>query len=51
MLLHSNPGGVKVAMVSGYLLWLADIFLCAQLREVRRSIGLPWAWILELHGW
>ncbi|KAK3346011.1 ceramidase, partial [Lasiosphaeria hispida] len=35
----------------GYLLWHIDLEYCAQLRELRGQIGLPWAWLLEFHGW
>ncbi|OKL55422.1 hypothetical protein UA08_09326 [Talaromyces atroroseus] len=24
---------------------------CQELRNLRKSVGLPWAWLLELHGW
>jgi dihydroceramidase len=35
----------------GYLLWNIDLELCHVLRSTRAQIGLPWAWLLELHGW
>lgn len=35
----------------GYLLWNADLGYCAELRALRRRVGLPWAWLLELYGW
>ena len=35
----------------GYVLWNIDLEFCAELRAVREQIGLPWAWLLELHGW
>ncbi|ERT01001.1 hypothetical protein HMPREF1624_02237 [Sporothrix schenckii ATCC 58251] len=35
----------------GYGLWNIDREFCAQLRSVRAKMGLPWAWLLELHGW
>lgn len=35
----------------GYLLWNIDLELCAELRELRARVGLPWAWGLEFHGW
>ena len=37
--------------VLGYLLWNIDLEFCMQLRELRAQVGLPWAWLLELHGW
>jgi dihydroceramidase len=35
----------------GYVLWNIDLEFCAQLREWRGHLGLPWAFLLELHGW
>ncbi|KAJ5535775.1 hypothetical protein N7513_008961 [Penicillium frequentans] len=35
----------------GYLVWLVDSWVCEWLRTTRAAIGLPWAWLLELHGW
>ena len=35
----------------GYGLWHVDLEFCAELRALREQIGLPWAWLLELHGW
>lgn len=35
----------------GYLVWNIDLEFCAMLRDVRERVGLPWAWLLELHGW
>jgi len=37
--------------VLGYVLWNMDLEYCAQLRGIRRRVGLPWALFLELHGW
>jgi dihydroceramidase len=37
--------------VLGYLLWSIDLEYCAELRALRQQVGLPWAWVLELHGW
>jgi dihydroceramidase len=37
--------------VLGYLLWSIDLEYCAELRALRQKVGLPWAWVLELHGW
>ena len=34
-----------------YAIWNVDLEFCAQLRAIREQIGLPWAWLLELHGW
>jgi dihydroceramidase len=35
----------------GYVLWNIDLEMCGALRGWRNQIGLPWAWLLELHGW
>ncbi|PKY04679.1 alkaline phytoceramidase [Aspergillus campestris IBT 28561] len=35
----------------GYWLWLADQWACSFLTRAREAIGLPWAFLLELHGW
>ncbi|KAG6003716.1 hypothetical protein E4U21_001769 [Claviceps maximensis] len=37
--------------VLAYVIWNIDLEFCAHLRRVRRQIGLPWAWLFELHGW
>jgi hypothetical protein len=37
--------------ITGYILWWIDILLCAKLRNWRADIGLPCAFLLELHGW
>jgi dihydroceramidase len=37
--------------VLGYVLWSIDLEYCAELRALRQKVGLPWAWLLELHGW
>jgi len=35
----------------GYFLWNIDLEYCAELRALKARVGLPWAWLLELHGW
>ncbi|KAL5362645.1 ceramidase [Aspergillus floccosus] len=35
----------------GYWLWLVDHWACGFLTKAREAIGLPWAFVLELHGW
>ncbi|KAL3429843.1 ceramidase [Aspergillus tetrazonus] len=35
----------------GYWLWLVDHWACGYLTRAREAIGLPWAFVLELHGW
>ena len=35
----------------GYFLWNIDFHLCSYVTAFKRSIGLPWGFLLELHGW
>lgn len=44
-------GKAVVLLAVGYLVWNVDLRMCHALRELRARIGLPWAWLLELHGW
>lgn len=30
---------------------IVDTEMCFQLRQMRQLVGLPWAWLFELHGW
>ncbi|CAK7199922.1 hypothetical protein SEUCBS139899_002609 [Sporothrix eucalyptigena] len=39
------------ALFFGYFLWHVDLERCSVLRSYRAAVGLPWAWLLELHGW
>ncbi|PGG98672.1 dihydroceramidase [Blastomyces parvus] len=41
----------NVTLLAAYGLWLVDVFACPSLRSIRHAIGLPLAWIFELHGW
>jgi len=36
--------------VTGHACWATDFYACDGLRELRRNIGMPWAAVLELHG-
>lgn len=38
-------------LLAAYALWNIDLEYCTELRRLRERIGLPWACILELHGW
>lgn len=40
-----------ILMGVAYVIWNIDLEFCAELRKLRREIGLPWAWLLEFHGW
>ena len=35
----------------GYIVWLIDDWACYHLIDARRSVGIPVAFLLELHGW
>ncbi|KAF2264571.1 alkaline phytoceramidase [Lojkania enalia] len=35
----------------GYFLWSIDFHLCHWVTPVKRWMGLPWGFLLELHGW
>lgn len=38
-------------LVLAYVLWNIDLEFCSELRALRTHVGLPWAWLLEMHGW
>lgn len=38
-------------LVLAFAVWNVDLEGCAALRSARDALGLPWAWVLELHGW
>ncbi|CZT10101.1 related to YPC1-Alkaline Ceramidase [Rhynchosporium agropyri] len=40
-----------VIFVSGFGIWNIDNALCSSLTPWKRSIGMPWSFVLELHGW
>jgi dihydroceramidase len=42
---------ILLILLIGYILWNIDLEFCAELRRFREQIGLPWAWLFELHGW
>jgi len=44
-------GGVCAYLALAFLLWNIDLQWCHELRGLQRAVGLPWAWLLELHGW
>jgi dihydroceramidase len=35
----------------GYFLWNIDYHFCSHVTAFKRSIGLPWGLVFELHGW
>jgi dihydroceramidase len=40
-----------VILLIAYALWNVDLEYCAELRRLKGWVGLPWAWLFELHGW
>jgi len=44
-------GKAVACLVLAYTLWQIDLEKCLPLRALRDKIGLPWSWLLELHGW
>lgn len=38
-------------MALALVVWVIDLELCPPLRGLRARVGLPWAHLLELHGW
>jgi len=37
--------------VLGFVLWNGDNFLCDQLTSIKRKVGRPLSFFIELHGW
>jgi dihydroceramidase len=35
----------------GYFVWLIDDWACGTLIKTRHAVGLPLAFLTELHGW
>ncbi|KAH7166340.1 ceramidase [Dactylonectria macrodidyma] len=35
----------------GYMVWLIDDWACRYLTDARHVVGIPFAFLLELHGW
>lgn len=40
-----------IIFVSGFGLWNVDNALCSSLTTAKRAMGMPWSFVLELHGW
>ncbi|RDW91101.1 hypothetical protein BP5796_02266 [Coleophoma crateriformis] len=39
------------SFILGFFLWNIDVHCCGALTSLKRSIGMPWSFILEFHGW
>ncbi|KAH7309736.1 ceramidase [Stachybotrys elegans] len=37
--------------ILGYIVWLIDDWACRHLTDMRKVVGIPLAFLLELHGW
>ncbi|QPC58122.1 hypothetical protein HYE67_000353 [Fusarium culmorum] len=37
--------------IFGYIVWLIDDWACRYLTDIRHTVGLPFAFLFELHGW
>ncbi len=44
-------GKVALIFIFAFGIWNVDLEKCYELRRLRKAVGLPWAWLLELHGW
>jgi dihydroceramidase len=40
-----------VVFISGFGIWNLDNALCGSLTQTKRALGMPWSFVLELHGW
>lgn len=40
-----------VLFVAGSVAFSIDRNYCAQLRAMREVVGIPWGFVLEMHGW
>ena len=46
-----TAGNYIVCAGAGFAIWLLDSLACSSLRRLRRQVGLPLGFLLELHGW
>lgn len=46
-----HPPSPPAIFVTGFLIWNIDTMACAQLTSIKRTIGMPWSFAFELHGW
>ena len=51
--LRSSAQWGAISFGLGFALWVVDVTPqgCSMLRNLRAQVGLPWAFLLELHGW
>jgi dihydroceramidase len=41
----------SIIFVTGFAIWNVDNAICGKLTQWKRVIGMPWSFLLELHGW
>lgn len=41
----------SVTFLAGFALWGVDRAACSDLTRTRHFVGIPWGFVLELHGW
>lgn len=46
---YADPATANMAL--GYFLWQLDGIFCSELTAIKRSIGMPWGFLLEMHAW
>ena len=49
--IYAKDVHVLVVILTAWVLWNVDNVTCTYLRQIRRAIGMPWGFLLELHGW
>ncbi|KAF2447737.1 alkaline ceramidase family protein [Karstenula rhodostoma CBS 690.94] len=49
--LLSLTSGALATGLLGYFLWNIDEHFCEYVTALKHTIGLPWAFVFELHGW
>jgi dihydroceramidase len=40
-----------IVFISGFGIWNLNNALCGALTGAKRAVGMPWSFVLELHGW
>jgi dihydroceramidase len=40
-----------ICFLAGFAIWVLDSAYCDLLRETRKSLGMPFGFFLEFHGW
>lgn len=48
---NNYTDSATASMALGYFLWQLDGIFCSELTAIKRSIGMPWGFLLEMHAW